>query len=216
MYRSILFTMALLIGSTQATALSRPEVQDRVDVIQKLAFNYMKFQKQGLAMLSQPEVDGAVQTLLNETQQGPQCLGTLQQISRLAYQIPTSELMNTKDIKKLLSVPAALLGIELSGAKLEAAKVLQAVASAYQKGQPVKAQVLNAAQQGNQLIAQVRYFPDVIAQVEIIDQTKVSDLIKRTDVTYVFDTKTGKLVHMSSEAYNQALDLRIGQTMARN
>lgn len=191
---------AFLIGVyNSATALSPNDTQYLVDNVQSLAFNYAQTQKQGGDALQNPQVASAVQTLFPEKQQGPQCLSGVQSISRLAYQMPITELMNTADIKQLMGAPDMVLGENL--------RSLKAIVAQYQAGQPVKAQVLGGTQKGTEIYTQVRYFPEIVEKVRAYDPSKVTNLQKKTDIIYVFNEKTSKLTKIISEAYSQALDL---------
>lgn len=186
---SALLSTALLVAlPIKTAALSHQEVQTLVDEVQTQAYQ-------------------------THTQGAPTAI--IKAISQLAYDTPRNELLNTEEIKSLMSAPEMLLGLKFGGAQLAAAKELKRIAAAYQQGQPVKAQVLAISQSGPDMYAQIRYFPDVLQQVEVIDQTKIARLAARSEVIYAFDVKTKKLTKMISRVYQQALDLRNPQLASR-
>lgn len=211
----ILLGIALFCSiHTTASAMTAQDAQYLVDNVQTLAFNFAIKKATGPMCVQDAAIQPGLLSLLNEKKQGEDSFQTLQSISQWAHDFPKTELMGNVDIKKLMSAPEALLSFELSGVPLAAAKVLKQILARYQKGQPVKAQALNAVQKGNETYVQVRFFPEIVEQVEKINPAKVAALTARTDVVYVFNTKTQKLSQMLSETYSQALDLRDPQKMA--
>lgn len=123
-----------------------------------------------------------------------------QSIGHLAYKAPVSELLNTPEVRQLLGAPEFILSTE----RIELKKVIQA----YQKGQPVKAKVIDTEVKGDEIFAKANFFPDVLSIVKVSDPDKLANLEKKTTVVYGFDLKTGELTHLVSASYNQQVTVR--------
>ena len=191
----IILILALMLSLHKPALAVTQDPQTLVDNVQSLAFHYATTKN-----LQNPNVQSSIQALLSVKAQGSELSPYVENISKLAYQTPVYELLNTADIKRLLNAPNIALGKALQNLKDTVVK--------YQKGQPVKTTVLGSTVKGNELVVQVRLFPDVLQRVKEYDPNQVGSMEQKTLVTYMFDMKTGHLTQMFSDAYNQALDLR--------
>ena len=182
MMNKIVFTLALVFSIHRpATAQTAQDVQSLVDNVQTQAQQY--------AMSN-----GAA----NSTQQS---------IGQMAYKTPMTELLNTSEVKQLLSLPDLVLNAERVK--------LKNVILAYKNGQPVKSQVVATEYKGNEVYAKANFFPDVLEAVKASDPDKLANLERKTSVVYAFNVKTGELTKLISEVYNQALDLQQAQLASR-